>query len=234
MSNALTRHTRKKRGQGYATFVSWVRKTHSWIGLWGALLGLVFGLSGIWLNHRAVLKLPPMAQQRGTIQIALPSPPPASPEEMRDWLMQTLERSEPPNSTRVEASRPLPWANKGAAFSKARAEEQTPATLMQPARWLYSFGGPNELVQAEYWSGNQSVSVTTTSNGFLATLTNLHKGVGMTTAWILLIDTLAGCMIFLSISGVILWIQLNRRRAVGFGIFAASIATTAALVGIRL
>ena len=41
------------RGNRRLTFVRWVRKTHGWFGLWGALLGLMFGLSGIWLGeHR--------------------------------------------------------------------------------------------------------------------------------------------------------------------------------------
>ena len=38
-------------------FVRWVRRTHGWFGLWGAVLGLLMGFSGIWLNHRTVLKL---------------------------------------------------------------------------------------------------------------------------------------------------------------------------------
>ena len=50
----------------------------------------------------------------------------------------------------------------------------------------------------------------------------------------MLIDTLAGSLIFLSISGVILWSQFNKRRAIGFGILVASIATTASLVGARI
>ncbi|MDB5932854.1 MAG: peptidase [Massilia sp.] len=41
-----------------ATFLKWLRKMHGWIGLWGATLGLLFGSSGILLNHRAVLKIP--------------------------------------------------------------------------------------------------------------------------------------------------------------------------------
>ena len=67
-------------------------------------------------------------------------------------------------------------------------------------------------MQVEYWVGNKSVGVRTTENGFVATLTNLHKGVGMPVPWILLIDTLAGSLIFLSISGAILWWETNRRR----------------------
>ena len=63
-----------------ATIVRWLRKTHGWFGLWGAVMGLIFGVSGIWLNHRAVLKLP-VAQQRINTQIALPDPVPATPEE---------------------------------------------------------------------------------------------------------------------------------------------------------
>ena len=39
------------------SIVAWLRKAHGWIGLWGATLGLLFGTSGIWLNHRAVLAL---------------------------------------------------------------------------------------------------------------------------------------------------------------------------------
>jgi hypothetical protein len=41
-----------------ALAVKWLRKMHGWIGLWGAVLGLLFGSTGILLNHRAVLKIP--------------------------------------------------------------------------------------------------------------------------------------------------------------------------------
>jgi len=71
--------------------------------------------------------------------------------------------------------------------------------------------------------------VRTTENGFVATLTNLHKGVGMPVPWILLIDTLAGSLIFLSISGAILWWETNRRRLVGLTIFGVSVAITVAI-----
>ncbi len=51
----------------------------------------------------------------------------------------------------------------------------------------------------------------------------------MPVPWILLIDTLAGGMIFLSISGAILWWETHRRRMVGIAIFAVSVAVTVAL-----
>jgi len=106
--------------------------------------------------------------------------------------------------------------------------------LRQPERWQFNFGGPNALVQVEYWQGNRSVGVTTTHNGVLATLNNLHKGTGMSVPWILLVDALAGSMIFLSLSGLVLWVQMNRRRAVGVGIFSASLLITLGCVLPRL
>lgn len=228
---------KSSRRQHYATFVYWVRKSHGWIGLWGALLGLVFGLSGIWLNHRAVLKLPPMAQHRTNAQLMLPEPLPESQEALSIWLQHELHFGVAPNTVRVEASRPVAWGER--AVSPELREQELPAapirsTLRQPERWLLSFGGPRELTQIEYWKGNRSVSVNTVSNGLLATLTNLHKGVGMSIAWILLVDSIAVSMIFLSLSGVILWVQMNRRRALGVGILSVSLVSALVLIGVRL
>ena len=213
----------------------WLRKTHGWIGLWGAALGLLFGFSGIWLNHRAVLKLPPVLQQRSQVQLALPEPAPVNTQEMMQWLQDAVGLKSEAGSVRVDAARPLAWIERSGTKPGAAPEASSAMKpMMQPERWVFNFGGPSMMVQAEYWQGNRSVSVSTTANGFIATLTNLHKGVGMSVPWILLIDTLAGSMIFLSISGVILWTQMNRRRVIGASIFSASIALILVLIGMRI
>lgn len=214
------------RVQRRVAFTRWVRKTHGWFGLWGALLGLVFGLSGVWLNHRAVMKLELPAQKMVNGQVALPADASFdTPNAMALWLADSLHVKGPPNLQRVERPRPVAWAEKGA--EKGREEGAKP--LMQPERWNFAFGGPDHLVQVEYWVGNRSVGVRTVDNGFIATLTNLHKGVGMPIPWILLVDTLAGSLIFLSISGVILWWETNRRRGLGIAIFGVSVAGTLGL-----
>ncbi|HEX9326302.1 MAG TPA: PepSY-associated TM helix domain-containing protein [Reyranella sp.] len=205
-------------------FVRWVRRTHGWFGLWGALLGLMAGTSGIWLNHRSVLKLELPDQQQSSTQLAMPDPRPATADAMAAWLQGVLKVDRPATNIRVERSRPVPWAERG---GPERSGERRPA--MQPERWTLVFGGPNKVIQVEYWVGNRSASVRTTQNGFIATLTNLHKGTTMPAPWILLIDTLAGAMIFLSISGAILWWETHRRRVAGIVIFGVSVAVTAAL-----
>jgi len=194
-------------------FVQWVRRMHGWFGLWGALLGLMMGTSGVWLNHRATLKLELPGQQQMNAELALPDPVPASAEAMAAWLQQALRLERGAHTLRVERARAAPWDRQ----------------LMQPERWTFAFGGPDRVVQVEYWVGNKSAGVRTTDNGFIATLTNFHKGVGMPVPWILLVDTLAGSLIFLSISGTILWWETNRRRRLGLTIFGTAVAVTAAL-----
>jgi hypothetical protein len=208
-------------------FVRWVRRTHGWFGLWGAILGLLMGFSGIWLNHRNVLKLELPGQQQINGQLELADPRPATIEAMATWLQQALKLDGAANNMRVDRSRPVAWTEKEGEKGAERVDERRP--LMQPERWTLNFGGPNRIIQVEYWVGNKSVGVRTTENGFVATLTNLHKGVGMPVPWILLIDTLAGSLIFLSISGVILWWETNRRRRVGLAIFGVSVAVTVAI-----
>ena len=234
-TSSISIEARKRSQQQRSTIVQWIRKTHGWFGLWGAILGLIFGTAGIWLNHRAVLKLP-MAQQRINAQLTLPEPAPATAEEMAAWLQVALGQSGPPNSTRIEPAKPVAWTEKGKRASAVdAADTAAPAKpLMQPERWIFNFGRPDAIVQADYWRGNRSVGVTTTSNGFVATLANLHKGVGMPVAWILLVDTLAGSLIFLSISGVALWMLTHRRRRVGLVIFGTSVALTLGLVVAQL
>ena len=200
-------------------FVRWVRRTHGWFGLWGALLGLMMGFSGIWLNHRNVMKLPLPDQHQVNAQLALPDAGAATIDAMAAWVQQTLHVDSSANTLRVERARPVAWGERGG--------EGRP--LMQPERWTLVFGGPDRVIQVEYWVGNKSVGVRTMENGFIATLTNLHKGVGMPVPWILLVDSLAGSLIFLSVSGAILWWETHRRRLVGLAIFGVSVAVTVAI-----
>lgn len=213
----------------------WLRKTHGWIGLWGAGLGLLFGFSGLWLNHRAVLPLSP-ALTRSTLQLELPAHPPRTPAELGAWLQQALGLAQPPFDVRIEPARALPWAEQPAhrtGRSPAPAASTPAPALLQPEHWTLRFGGPRVLVQAEYWVGNRSVSVRTTANGAVATLMSLHTGAGMPVAWILLVDTLAGSLVLLSLSGLALWMLTRRRRALGLVVASAALIATAALAFVR-
>ena len=192
-----------------AEFVKWLRKLHGWIGLWCAALGLLFGMTGILLIHRAVMKIPAAHAQESMVQLPLPSPAPVNAQAMADWLQHELAFKEPAARVRSEPPKPVAWGDKA---------------LKQPARWSASFSSLRSNVQAEYWVGNGFVSVKRNDNNPFAILNNLHKGVGVGVGWILLVDSLAGSIILLSLTGVLMWTMTNRRRLIGTGIGLASLA----------
>jgi hypothetical protein len=197
-------NTRSQRG----TFLKWLRKMHGWIGLWGAALGLLFGVTGILQNHRAIMKIPAAQVQETMVQLPLPAPAPSDAQAMADWLQRELALDRAATRVRSEPQRPVAWGDKA---------------VKQPARWSAMFASPQANIQMEYWVGNNFVSVKRNDNNLFGTLTNLHKGVGVGAGWILLADTLGGSIILLSLTGVLLWAMMNRRRMIGTGIAAVSV-----------
>lgn len=192
-----------------ANFIKWLRKVHGWVGLWGAVLGLLFGVTGFLLNHRAgPLKVSSGEPQVEQLQIALPQKGFKSPGDMAHWLKDELHIDGKPGRARREPAHPVAWGDQSA---------------VQPEFWQMAIAAPGQNVQAEYWVGNGFVSVKRTQNSFLGTMNNLHKGVGLSVGWVLLIDTIAGSLILLSLTGVLLWTELNKRRTVGVVLVGGSI-----------
>nr|WP_254209039.1 PepSY-associated TM helix domain-containing protein [Burkholderia multivorans] len=206
-SGARGGSARSRRG----TFLQWLRKIHGWVGLWGAALGLLFGTTGFLLNHRA----PPLRIQTGaprvdTLRLAVPVPAPASPRELATWLRTQPDLHLPARMGRVqqEPAHPVAWGDR---------------ETVQPEHWQLVFASPRENVAVDYWVGSDAITLKRTGNGTLAWLTNLHKGVGMSIGWVLLVDTLAGALILLSLTGVLLWTGLNKRKTVGALLVVGSI-----------
>ncbi|WP_322057404.1 PepSY-associated TM helix domain-containing protein [Paraburkholderia sp. J63] len=186
-----------------ASFIKWLRKVHGWVGLWGAALGLLFGVTGFVLNHRAgPLHISPGAPQVSTLQLAVPDPAPETPRELVKWLRSQPDLKLPARMGRVQ---------KEPAHAVAWGDRKT----VQPEHWQMMFSSPQENVTVEYWAGNDHLTLKRNDNALLATLTNLHKGVGMSIGWVLFIDSFAGALILLSITGVLLWTELNKRKTVG-------------------
>ena len=193
------------------TFIKWLRKVHGWIGLWGAALGLLFGTTGFLLNHRGgPLRVSTGEPVVSTVQVPLPQPAPETPRELAKWLKQELKLAGKPGRMQNEPAHRVAWGER---------------SMVQPEHWEISFASPHENAAADYWVGNDFVTVKRTENAFLATLTNLHKGVGMSVGWVLVVDTLAGSLILLSLTGVLLWTELNRRKTAGAVLVIGCIVT---------
>ena len=191
-----------------ATFLIWLRRTHAWIGLWGAALALLFGATGILLNHRAVLKIPAAKVEQSVIQLPLSRPLPADPQSLAQRLQQALALDRPATLVRTEPAQDVVWSG---------------AALRQPPLWRVWFASPQRTLIAEYWEGNAYVTVKRQDPNVFAYFTRLHMGTGAGVAWILLVDTLAGGLIALALSGTLLWSRLHGPRLLAAGLACTSL-----------
>lgn len=190
-----------------AHFLRWLRKMHGWIGLWGAMLGLLFGLTGFLLNHRAVMKIPALQMEQSQLQLTLPAEHPQNAQQLADILRREFSIHQPATKLHDEPSRPIAWGDR---------------KLVQPSYWKVEFHLPQYSLIAEYWVGNEFVSVKRQEVNNWGFLMRLHKGLGLNTGWILLVDSLAGAMMFLSITGVLLWTKMRGSRLVMAGLVGTS------------
>lgn len=194
-----------------AKFLRWLRRVHGWLGLWGAVLGLLFGATGFLLNHRVVMKIPALQMEQSQFQMLLPANGLANAQSFALWMQQQLKLQQPAYKVHDEPARPIAWGN---------------GKLMQPAQWKAEFHTPQRSWSAEYWVGNQFVSIKQQDINALGFLMRMHKGVGMNAGWVLLVDSLAGAMLVLSITGVLLWSRMRGSRLALVGLIGTSLGLT--------
>jgi hypothetical protein len=183
-----------------ATLLKWLRKIHLYIGLWGAILGLLFGITGILQNHRAILKIPLEKGVQTSTQLTLPTGGFATAPEMADWLQGVLKFTPAQKPMiRIQPAKQVIWAD---------------LDVRQPERWAINLGSPQHSIAAEYFVGNHFVKVEQNDATVLGTLMRLHTASGVNAFWVLLSDTIAGSLILLALTGLLMWTQLHTMRTV--------------------
>src|SRR3954465_6668207 len=64
-----------------------VRQLHLWIGAWGAIAAILFGISGFVQNHRGIMKLPQGdTTEVSSVEFEVPQSARQTREQMRAWL----------------------------------------------------------------------------------------------------------------------------------------------------
>ena len=199
--------------------MEWIRKTHAWTGLWGALIFLMLGVSGFLLNHRNILKI----DTGPDVEVA----------------SITMTAADGPFDTREAYAR---WLESEFAISKLPLPERKPAqqvsfngkTVEEPEEWRVRYNGPNAFITSTYLPGTNQLTLSKREKGFFTFIKNLHKGSGLTATWILFIDAIAGAFLFMSITGIMLWSRLHGGKlAAGLIFFSCALAAVlTALPGI--
>lgn len=200
-----------KRGR----FLVWLRRTHAWMGLWGAALGLLFGTSGILLNHRSEMKIPLAQQHESRQKVSPPTASLQSPESLEAWLRDEFDLSHARSRVQKKPAGPVPWGG---------------GQITQPENWRIMLMTPNLSLTAEHWRGDEETHIEQKEANAWATLANFHKGTGMSNIWILLTDTLGGALLVLAITGTLLWSRLHGTRLLAAGLIGTTLASATILI----
>ena len=156
----------------------WVRQLHLWVGAWGALAAIIYGFTGLVMNHRFGDAAWPQGDsaETGRTTLQIPATARATPEELSLWLRRTQGLD----------AQVIRKGSPGARDGK------------QPPKWNLSGGTASDSWALEYSPGKDSAELKRSSHTLLAAVNRLHKGVGGGWAWILLADSFAvGMLLFL-------------------------------------
>ncbi len=190
-------------------FLVWLRKVHAWVGLAGAALGLLFGVTGILLNHRAVMKLPGGRIDVEKVQLQLAEAP-ATPEALARELASHLGFAPERARWQIQASRPVHFG--GASVTAAET-------------WTIHLGTHTRQARGIYLPGNRTVEVERRRADFVGALQRMHKADSGHAPWILLADAFAGALIILTLSGTLLWTRLAGSRLLAVALAGGGFAT---------
>jgi hypothetical protein len=220
-----------------ATLIKWLKRIHAWSGFWGALFFLLLGTSGFLLNHRAQMKID-TGEPMEVSNVALPVVPGTIPdaEALGTWAQKELKlpvKGQAPRGGGEGAQRKDGGSRRDGAKLEGAVGAPAPTRAdeakfmgreVKPAEtWTRAFNMPDARVTVSYVPGANHVTAKREEQGFLNLVKNLHKGTGLPIAWILLIDTIAGALVMMSLTGFLLWSRLHGPRLLAGGLFGGSL-----------
>jgi uncharacterized protein len=199
--------------------VRWLKRIHAWTGFWGAILFLMLGISGVLLNHRDMMKIETGEPvEVSAMNIAVPVGSIADEKALGAWANKEFNLQSEPRPPRGEGGK-----GKG---SKGKPEAKTFLGKERPEaqKWELNFNHPNGRITVEHVKGSGSVAVKQTSQNVLGFMKNMHKGSGVGIAWILFMDSIAGALIAMALTGFLLWSRLHGGRLLAGALLIGSTA----------
>lgn len=198
-------------------FIRWLKRVHAWTGFWGAVLFFTLGLSGVLLNHRSIMKLDTGEPvEVSAMEIAVDPALLTDRDALGRWAAKEFDLTAEPRPPRRKGGEEEASKDRGRKSFLGRERQEAD-------KWELAFSQANGRVTVEYTPGSRSVSVRQDADNLFGFLKNLHKGSGLGVLWVLFMDTIAGALLAMSLTGFLLWTHLHGSRLVAGGIVTASL-----------
>ena len=213
-------HTTINKPQRRNTSYRWVRQLHLWIGAWGALAALLYGITGLVMNHRIGDGAWPQGDSTETarVTLAIPTEARSTPEHLSLWLRQHQQ---------LDAQLIRKGGSGGPGGSGAGEGKPAP-------KWSLSGGSAGNSWSVEYLPGNDTATLKRSHHSPLAAFNRLHKAIGGSLLWVLLADSFAIGMVLLGLSGIWMWARGRSPRTLVFSVMGLATCMFAAIVGLAL
>jgi hypothetical protein len=194
-------------------FALWLRRMHAWTGVYGALTFLLLGISGFYLHHRSEMKIENgRLREVAALTAFVEKDLIAEEEDLANWLVREYQIAGKRAPSRGRPSETVEFAGRKAG---------------QPQIVSVTYRAPNATISADHVIGSNIVTLKRQDASPLKALIDMHKAVGVSAGFILLMDTIAGALIFMSVSGVLLWTRMHGPRIAAAGLFLAVLAASA-------
>jgi len=196
-----------------STMMDWLRKIHGWLGIWGAIACVIFGVSTIALLHPELF---PASEAIETLS-TLPAPQSgiASNEELGDFVAAEMSFISTPAYGEVRRR----GGGMGAA-APAMGGAMGGGRVQNKPTYMATFSAVGKNVVATYIPGNTSIELVTTERGLLRTMNFLHLGRGADQGWTILGDVFSGSLILIVFTGFFLWNVFAGSRLLGVTVFS--------------
>jgi hypothetical protein len=176
-------------------FAHWALMVHIYVSMAGFTLALLFGATGLTLNHQDFgLSEPQIKRSDLTLDKALVTYPDQA--EIERYLRKELAIRSPATDYRED-----------------------------PGQIEITFAVPGARTVVTVDRANASAEVEQETRGLLGKLDDLHKGFDAGPAWFWTIDVAAGALVISSMTGMVTLVALRARRRSGFGLCLAGILT---------
>ena len=200
-------------------FLVWLRRSHGWLGIWGAVAGILFGLTTIAMVHAEVFRTG--EDELTVVQLPLNGAFVGDVDDLGAFVKAELglrtEWRQPRNQGAAAIGAMGSGAQRGGGPAGARSNQ---------AVFITQFTSPQTTLDLRYVAGNEYIEITRTERGFFETMNRLHRGNGAQLGWTLLGDAFSGALIVLAISGVLLWSRMDGSRLLAIGLGSAGLLAT--------